>query len=137
MAAAYPMTLEVVRDALRDARGNLTKAAERIRCTRQTIYNYIKDHPELEDVRNEARQTALDRVEDRLWDAAEDGESWAVTFALKTQAKDRGYSERHEVTGADGGALDVTHALKGMENLSTEEAVQLYQKIMAGGGGKR
>lgn len=135
----YSLTLEGVRDALSAARGNLSRAAESLGCSRQAIYDFIRNHPELEQVRIEARQGALDRVEDRLWDAAEAGEPWAVTFALKTQAKDRGYSERHEVTGAEGGALNVSHALKGAENLSVEQAVQLYQKIIQGpaGGGKQ
>ena len=31
------------------------------------------------------------------------GESWAVQFRLRTKAKHRGYVERTEVTGQDGG----------------------------------
>lgn len=136
MAAMYPMSPDAVREALMGARGNLSKAAERLGCTRQTIYNCIKAHPELEEVRVEARQCALDRVEDKAWDAAEEGEPWAVTFILKTQAKDRGYTERQEVSGKDGGSINVAHALQGAEGLSTEEAVALYQRIIKGGSGQ-
>jgi hypothetical protein len=137
MADGYKITVAAATDALMASRGNLTNAAARLHVTRRGLDAFITAHPELAEVRRDARESALDTVEDRLWEAAEHGDSWAVTFALKTQGKHRGYSERHEHTGADGGALDMTHALKGMENLSTEEAVQLYQKIMAGGGGKR
>lgn len=135
MADGTKITVDAATRALMATRGNLTKAAASLKVTRRGLELFIDRNPDLVEVRREAREGALDVVEDKLWEAAEHGDSWAVTFALKTQGKHRGYSERQEITGADGGALDVTHALKGMESLSTEEAVQLYQKIMSGGGG--
>ena len=35
------------------------------------------------------------------------GEPWAVAMVLKTIGKHRGYVERQEVTGADGGSITV------------------------------
>lgn len=136
MADGHKITLEGARKALASTRGNLNKAAAILKVTRRGLELFIERNPELVEVRREAREVALDVVEDKLWSAAEQGEPWAVTFALKTQAKSRGYTERQEVTGKDGGALDVAHALKGAEDLPLEQAVILYQKIMAGGGGK-
>jgi hypothetical protein len=37
------------------------------------------------------------------------GNVTAIIFYLKTQAKDRGYVERQELTGADGGKLQVEY----------------------------
>jgi hypothetical protein len=53
-----------------------------------------------------------DNAESALYSAVLGGEAWAVCFYLKTQAKDRGYVERQEMTGKDGGAIQQEHAGK-------------------------
>ena len=40
--------------------------------------------------------------------------SWAVQFRLRTKAKHRGYVERTEVTGKDGGDLPIVILRPGM-----------------------
>lgn len=136
MADGHKITVDAARKALASTRGNLNKAAALLKVTRRSLELFIERNPELVEVRREAREVSLDVVEDKLWTSAESGEPWAVTFVLKTQGKARGYTERQEITGKDGAALDVTHALKGAEDLPLEQAVILYQKIMTGGGGK-
>jgi hypothetical protein len=37
------------------------------------------------------------------------GEPWAVAMVLKTIGKSRGYVERQEVTGADGGKVQIEY----------------------------
>ena len=46
-----------------------------------------------------------DAVELKLYEKAMSGDTACLIFLAKTQFKDRGYSERHEVTGKDGNEL--------------------------------
>ncbi len=99
------LTAESVTAAIRDMNGNISAVARRLGVCRQTVYNYIERHPSVKDVLTEARETMLDNAESALYRAVLNGEAWAVCFFLKTQGKSRGYVERQEVTGADGGPL--------------------------------
>lgn len=97
------LTAAAVIAAIRDMNGNISAVARRLGVCRQTVYNYIERHPSVKDALVEARETMLDNAESVLYRAVLNGEAWAVCFFLKTQGKSRGYVERQEVTGADGG----------------------------------
>jgi hypothetical protein len=47
----------------------------------------------------------VDIAELKLRQQVQDGEAWAVKYILSTKGKSRGYVERQEVTGKDGGAI--------------------------------
>lgn len=87
--------------------GNLTAAAKALGVDRTTIYRHMEKHPTVRQALDTARETMIDNVESRLYKSALDGEAWAVCFFLKTQAKHRGYTERQEVTGADGNEITI------------------------------
>jgi hypothetical protein len=99
------LTAKAVTAAIRDMNGNISAVARRLGVCRQTVYSYIERHPSVKDVLTEARETMIDNAESALYRAVLNGEAWAVCFFLKTQGKSRGYVERQEVTGADGGAI--------------------------------
>jgi hypothetical protein len=99
---------EQVALAIRDGRGMLSVAARALGCTRQTVDNYLQRHPACRQARTEAKELLKDTAELQLVKAIQDGEAWAICFYLKTQAKDRGYVERAEVTGADNGPVRLT-----------------------------
>ena len=44
-----------------------------------------------------------------MWDLVLAGNLGAIIFFLKTQGKERGYTERQEITGADGTALVIEY----------------------------
>ena len=85
--------------------GNLAAVARSFGKSRRWIYQYLEKYPDLWDVVKEARETMLDNVESQLYKKALSGDNTAMIFFLKTQGKSRGYTERHEVTGADGGEV--------------------------------
>lgn len=62
----------------------------------------------MQAARAEGEELRLDIAESALDKAVEAGEAWAVCFFLKTRGKARGYTERHEVTGADDGPVRFT-----------------------------
>ena len=100
------LTTEQVISQIERLSGNVTAVAKACGVTRKTIYNYIHRHATVADALAQSRETMLDNVESRLYKSALDGQGWAVCFFLKTQGKSRGYVERAEFTGADGGPVE-------------------------------
>ena len=87
---------EEVIAAIRKYNGNLTATAQALGATRRTLLRYRQAHPEVEAVCQEVWESKIDNVESVLYNRAIHGESWAVTFMLKTQGRGRGYIERGE-----------------------------------------
>lgn len=86
-------------EALKKARGVKAVAAQILKCDRHTVDNYIKRHPTVRRAYEEQRETLIDVAEGKLITKIE-GDEWpAIKFVLTTLGKDRGYSERHEITG--------------------------------------
>jgi uncharacterized Fe-S cluster-containing MiaB family protein len=88
-------------DALRQSRGMIAVAARVLGCERQTIYNAIKRHPEINDVVAGERELFVDTAELKLIDAVSKGQAWAIALALKTVGRNRGYVERQENVNTD------------------------------------
>ncbi|MSR24617.1 MAG: hypothetical protein EXR96_05955 [Nitrospiraceae bacterium] len=80
----------------------ISVAARLIGCSRQTIYDSLKRHPEIKEVVSEERELMMDMAELKLLDAVVKGQPWAILFYLKTQGKSRGYVEKQGV-GITGG----------------------------------
>ena len=80
-------------------------AARELGCAPNTIYNRMKKSPNIRQAVEDARGEVVDYAEQKLRLAILNGEPWAIAMALKTIGKHRGYVERQEVTGADGGAV--------------------------------
>ena len=70
--------------------------------TRQLYYKWLEDDPAFAEAVESIRQEQIDTVESALLNKIEDGDTTAVIFYLKTKGKERGYSERTELTGRDG-----------------------------------
>lgn len=99
-------SVEQVKAALKSSQGFMTIAASKLSCTTQTLRNYIKRYPEeLADIMPEENERVLDFAESQLLKKIKDGNIAAIIFFLKTRGKVRGYSERLEMTGADGGPI--------------------------------
>lgn len=97
--------------ALHENHGLVSLAARNLGCDRGTIYKRAKKHPTVQQAIDDARDLMTDEAESALYKAIKRGEAWAVCFYLKTQGKARGYVERQEVTGADGGPAAFTFTL--------------------------
>jgi Bacterial regulatory protein, Fis family len=84
-------------EALRASRGMIATTARLLGCTRQTIYDAILQHPEINNVVAGDRELMRDHAGLKLQEAVEAGEGWAVRFFLSTQGQARGYIERQRV----------------------------------------
>jgi len=105
MAEKY--TANQIIDALKEKHGNLSASARYLGCSRNTISRYIDTYPTVKAVYDEERETLIDFAENQLFQQVKDGNITAIIFTLKTIGKHRGYVERQEVTGAEGGHIVV------------------------------
>lgn len=79
-----------------------------VEITRQSISNRVAANPDLEAARREAIEIVTDKAETNTIELIEKKDRWALSFWLKTRGKSRGFSERTEVTGADGAPILTT-----------------------------
>jgi hypothetical protein len=89
--------------------GSITDACKAIGTARHQYYDWIKKDEKFKEQCDAITESLIDRAESKLHAAIEGGQAWAICFFLKCKAKHRGYVERQEVTGADGGPIH--HAL--------------------------
>lgn len=107
MANHQQYTAAKIIKALQHTRGLVTLAAEHLGCSDETISNYAKRYPSVADELRRQRERVTDLAEQKLFDAIQEGQPWAINFYLKTIGKPRGYVERHEFTGKDGDHLHI------------------------------
>jgi len=93
--------------ALEKTHGMVYLAAESLGCSAMTIYRRAAKEKKIQNTIDSHRGKLIDKAELKLEQAVMNGEPWAVTLTLKSLGKNRGYVERQEVTGADGGAIVV------------------------------
>ena len=82
--------------ALREGRGIITYACEKIGINRMTYYNWIKNDEEFAKQVEEINESTIDAVESKLLSAINEENITAIIFYLKTKGKKRGYVERTE-----------------------------------------
>jgi hypothetical protein len=85
--------------------GNVTAIAKRLGVERQTVYGYMERWASVRQAVEDEREKRKDFVEDRMMKRIMEGSDTMIIFFAKTQMKDRGFVERQELTGADGGPL--------------------------------
>lgn len=126
--AAEKFTAEQVADALTETRGMKTLAAKRLGCSYNTVQRYIDKYATVRDALEKAHESLGDQVELALFDEAVNKRNTAaLIFLAKTKFKARGYVERMETTGKDGGPIQLD-----VSKLSDDELLQLASG--AGGG---
>lgn len=96
--------------------GNISATCSALGISRQTYYRWIKEIPELEEAVTNAQEALIDNVETKLLSLINDGNLQAVLFFLRTKGRERGYIERVEHTGNNGGKIDVTIEVLGNES---------------------
>ena len=96
------LTAEQMIEVIKNSRGFVTEAADKLGVSRQTFYTYLKKHVTAQRALEDARERRHEMVENKLMSLIAQGNVAAVIFYLKTQAKHLGYVERQEITGKDG-----------------------------------
>jgi hypothetical protein len=109
-----------LKKAIHDSMGIITVVAKRIGKTRQGLYYYLKQHPDMQALLDDERESLKDFAESMLITNVKNGDVTSIIFLLKTLAKDRGYVERHELAGAKDQPLEIEVTVINDENFPSE-----------------
>jgi len=97
--------------AIRENGGNITATAAALGITRGAFYVRLNKSQHLAEVLEEVRNEVVDMAEDGLRAQVAQQNMTAIIWTLKAhkEAKRRGWGERTEHTGPDGGPLQVEY----------------------------
>lgn len=117
MTTRHGYTAEEVVAAIEGSKGFVTIIGKRLGCSARHVYNLLDKYATARDALANEREGMRDFAEGMLYKRIEGGDTTVIIFYLKTQAKERGYVERQEVTGAGGGEVraEVKLDLSGMD----------------------
>ena len=125
MAARW--TAEEVIASIEKNRGNIAAVGRQMGVSRMTIHRYMHEHPTIRAALDDARESMLDNAESVLYKKVLEGSTPELIFFLKTQGRNRGYVERSEVTGKDGGPIESKEVGIDTGKLSTEQLRQMVE----------
>lgn len=103
-------TAQTFIDAIPGSAGIITTIAKRVGCDWHTAKKYIYGHSTVLEAYEDECQGMGDLAEVELYKLIKSGDLGAIKFYLATKMKARGYVERTEVTGKDGGPLELQWA---------------------------
>lgn len=104
--------------------GNITMAAEALGLSRQRLHALIDENakeydPVVDQGRAEGLERRLDFAESKLDENIAAGKEASIFFLLKTLGKDRGYTDRQEISGPEGEPLDMNVTINFVEPLKS------------------
>jgi predicted DNA-binding transcriptional regulator AlpA len=94
--------------ALESSLGVVTTACKKVQIDRTTFYRYVNDDAVFAKAVKDIENVAIDFAESSLHKQIQAGVPASTIFYLKTKGKERGYIERSEITGKDGGPVEVS-----------------------------
>jgi len=106
-------------DAIEGSFGIVTAIAQKLGCSRSTVYRYIDESVMVRQALEVERQRHVDLAEAKSLELIRAGDGSQVRFVLSRLGKDRGWVERKELTGSEGEAIQ--HVIKVIEGLDEDE----------------
>ena len=99
-------TAEQFIKAMPKSGGIISTIAERVGCKWHTAHKYIKEKPTVARAYADECERVTDAAESVVIKRIQAGDSADAKWWLTKKGKDRGFVDRQEVTGADGGKVD-------------------------------
>lgn len=90
-------TDEQIADALNEADGLMSRAAKILGCERHTIQRRAEKSDVIQAALSQANESVIDKAENRLFEAIDNGEPWAIKFFLAYKGKSRGYQDSKKI----------------------------------------
>src|SRR5688572_21643883 len=103
---AITQSAEQVATQLKASQGNVSDAAGKLNTSRRVLHQYINEHPTVKAALADIRESTKDRAETMLQTRMNHSDTLLI-FYLKTQARDRGYVERQEISGPNSSDISV------------------------------
>lgn len=121
------ITKEELIEAIPGSKGLLLNIEKQLGCTRSCITKMLEQYPEIKQELEDEMEREKDEVLNNLIEDAKSGDKASRKLFLEAQARDRGYGEKLEVTGANGQPLVFLHAVDahltgGEENRNANKA---------------
>lgn len=110
---------EALLEALHNTSGIISSACRAAGVSRMTYYRYYNEDPEFRERADDIKELQKDFAESLILKKMKAGDTTMLIFYAKTQMKDRGYSERKEITGSDG--EDLFHKDIDLSKLTDEQ----------------
>lgn len=107
-------------ESLKECSGIVTFACEKVGLSRQTFYRWCRDDLEFKERVDAINELQIDVAEASLLKKIQKGDTTAIIFYLKTKGKDRGYSERREISIPGGVGVELKNDFD-VSKLSDEE----------------
>lgn len=98
---------------------NISLTCSACNIDRSTYYDWMDKYPEFKQAVEEAVESLHDRMESRIIQACDTGDTKMLIHWSKTKMKDRGYVERTETIMS--GGLDLTSAREAYLKATSEE----------------
>jgi hypothetical protein len=102
------LTNKLIAEALEATGGFISQAARNLDCSPRTIQRHIARSQALKDIAWDINCRYLDLAESKHLEEVKKGNYDAVKFHLRCKGRERGYVERHEITGKEGGPVKQT-----------------------------
>lgn len=115
--------------ALHVANGNLSKAAGLLDRSRRSLKDYVESQSDVLEYMDDLLQAKIDEIQDKYFEAAMNGEGSNARHILETLGKDRGFTKRTELTGKDGGPIDVNDPISKMLEAVSKSGNRLVKRI--------
>ena len=98
----HKYTMETALEAIKGSGAIISTVAKRLGCGWMTARATIEKWDETKRAFSDEQETILDMAESKLYESIQNGNTQDAKWLLSTKGKNRGYSERKEITGADG-----------------------------------
>ena len=122
---------EIIEDMGREGK-SVAQMAARLDVSKETVYQWVKAHPEFSDAFTRARTFSQAWWEAKGQDAIGDRNFNANLYKLSLAARFRDdYTERKEITGADGGPVQLQALTIDARALLPEHREALKQALLA------
>ncbi len=116
-------------DAILNSGGIMSTIAQKLGVAWSTAKIYVEKWPESKQAFEDERNKIIDMAESVLVKSIKNGDTQDAKWLLSRLAKDRGYVERQERTGKDGGPIETKESKLNLDKLTPEEQYELFELL--------
>jgi len=127
MPKKLKITEKQIIEAVKGSHGYISQIAKRCGCSRDYIYTCLKKSEAIQKAIDDENETFKDWVESKLVEKINEGDTQVTIFVARTKLRDRGYSDKFELTGANNTRLVPNQII-----VSNTETGDAYNAIVNG-----